>query len=244
MLPASCERILDTLPDDAAVLDVGAWAKPFARADWVIDLLPYETRGEWGYDGPGGEHERFESATWVQRDICDREPWPFADDQFDFAICSHTLEDVRDPVWVCEELKRVARAGYIEVPSRLEEQTYGFQGPWVGWGHHHWLTDVGPDGLQFVFKHQVVEREGNHFPPRFLGVLTPELRVSTLWWEGDFAVSERYFLDGHELEEYLQELIRRNRRSIPTRARQVPIVRRFVRGPIPVPSVGGLPALM
>ena len=51
---------------------------------------------------------------------------------FDFAICSHTLEDVCDPVWVCEELARVAKAGYIEVPSRLEEQAWSFQGPWVG----------------------------------------------------------------------------------------------------------------
>ena len=61
-------------------------------------------------------------------------------------ICSHTLEDVRDPIWVCSEIQRVAKAGYIEVPSRLEEQSYGFQGPWVGWGHHHWLIEVHGTG--------------------------------------------------------------------------------------------------
>ena len=83
--------------------------------------------------------------TWVERDICDREPWPFADDQFDFAVCSHTLEDVRDPVFVCAELNRVARAGYLEVPSRLEEQSWGVIGPYVGWSHHRWLVDVGAD---------------------------------------------------------------------------------------------------
>ena len=81
--------------------------------------------------------------TWVTRDICAREPWPFEDGAFDFVVCSHTLEDLRDPVWVCGELQRVARAGYIEVPSRLEEQSWNVQGPWVGWGHHHWLIDVG-----------------------------------------------------------------------------------------------------
>ena len=67
--------------------------------------------------------------TWIQRDICDREPYPFDDDELDFVICSHTLEDVRDPIWVCSEMARIAKAGYIEVPSRLEEQSYGFQGP-------------------------------------------------------------------------------------------------------------------
>jgi ubiquinone/menaquinone biosynthesis C-methylase UbiE len=46
--------------------------------------------------------EGFTRDTWVQRDICDHEPWPFEDRQFDFVVCSHTLEDVRDPVWVCK----------------------------------------------------------------------------------------------------------------------------------------------
>ena len=43
------------------------------------------------------------------------------DDQFDLAICVTTLEDIRDPIWACHELNRVARAGYVEVPSRLED---------------------------------------------------------------------------------------------------------------------------
>ena len=79
---------------------------------------------------------------WIEHDICAREPWPFAERQFDFAVCSHTLEDVRDPIWVAAELQRVAVAGYIEVPTLREELTYGIQGPWVGWGHHRWLVLV------------------------------------------------------------------------------------------------------
>src|SRR3954449_10993879 len=102
------------LPDDALVLDVGGWAKPFPRADWVLDLMPYETRGLYGTLEP--DAERFGPDTWVTLDMCAHMPWPFADAQFDFAICSHTLEDIRDPIWVCSELARVARAGYIEVP--------------------------------------------------------------------------------------------------------------------------------
>src|SRR5947209_20356182 len=111
MLPAATDRILRTLADDALVLDVGGWAAPFNRADWVIDLMPYDTRGPLGSYGGGAE--RFTRDTWVQRDICDREPWPFADAQFDFALCVTTLEDIRDPIWVCSELARVARAGSV-----------------------------------------------------------------------------------------------------------------------------------
>src|SRR5690606_14263727 len=97
VLSASRDRILERLGDEDLVLDVGGWAKPFPRADWVIDLMPYETRGLYDYDREAARaEERFSAETWVCRDICAREPWPFEDDMFDFAICSHTLEDVRD----------------------------------------------------------------------------------------------------------------------------------------------------
>src|SRR5581483_4027597 len=152
--------------------------------------------------------ERFGAASWVKRDICAREPWPFADGQFDYAVCSHTLEDVRDPIWVCDELIRVARAGYIEVPSRLEEQSYGFQGPWVGWGHHHWLIDLEREGLTFVYKHHVLHgRETDHFPAGFRDSLTEEERVQCLWWEGRFDARERIFLGAESLDSYLADYV-------------------------------------
>jgi hypothetical protein len=201
-------RILETLADDALVLDVGGWAVPFPRADWMLDLGGYETRGTWGYDGDPGE-ERFSADTWVQRDICDREPWPFDDGQFAFAICSHTLEDVRDPVWVCQELARVARAGYVEVPSRAEEQSWGIQGEWVGWGHHHWLVDVDQDAqrIDFLFKHHVVHAAGNHLPRSAWEALGDRERIQQLWWEGSVDARER-IPDGIEaLDSDLQAVV-------------------------------------
>ena len=200
MLDASAQRILSELPDDAIVLDVGGAMKPFNRANWIMDALPYEERGALG--SVGGD-ERFGPDTWVIRDFCDREPWPFSDDQFDFVICSHTLEDVRDPIWMCSELNRVAKAGYIEVPSRLEEQTYGFQGPWTGWSHHRWLIDVDERSITFVHKSGVVEREGSHFPPDFRNTLSEEDRVLSLWWQGSFEFGERLFWDPVEFDAYL-----------------------------------------
>ena len=170
------------LPAGGRVLDVGGATNRLPRADVVIDVLP-------GAD--------------VVRDICDREPWPFGDDEFDFAICSHTLEDVRDPIWVCAELQRVARAGYIEVPSRLEEQSWGVQGEWVGWSHHRWLIDVSGDALVFGHKSGAVHRPGFHFPAGFAKTLTPERRVQWLWWEGSFDARERIFTDIPEHDAWL-----------------------------------------
>ena len=209
MLAASTTRLLSKLPDDALVLDVGGWAKPFARADWVLDLMPYETRGLYGYEQGDRAAERFSADTWVVRDMCAREPWPFPDERFDFAICSHTLEDIRDPIWVCQELQRVAKAGYIEVPSRLEEQARGVQGDWVGWGHHHWLIDIGQNSVEFVFKPHILHGKPElHVPHEIAAALTPEERVQTLWWEGSFEVGERVFIEPPEaLDAYLMSVV-------------------------------------
>jgi hypothetical protein len=210
MLDSSRARILELLADDELVLDVGGAASPFPRADWVIDLLDYEQRGLYG-PPPDPAVERFSAATWVKRDICARDPWPFADHQFDFSICSQTLEDVRDPVFVCDELMRVSKAGYIEVPSRLEEQSYGFQGPWVGWGHHHWLIDLDGDELTFVFKHHILHgRDTDHFPDGYRDSLSDEERIQCLWWKERFVARERIFLDAESLDAYLAEFVSRH----------------------------------
>lgn len=208
MLAESLARIESELPGDAVVLDVGGWGRPLARADWVVDLMPYETRGLYGRDGDGPE--RYDAGTWVRIDICDHEPWPFADDQFDFAVCSHTLEDVRDPVRVCSELVRVARAGYVEVPSRLEEQSPMEGRPGVGWTHHRWLADVDPTEprIDFVFKHGVVYTAPSaQFPPGFHATLSDAERVSRLWWEGSFGFGERVMMSAGELDPYLSDFV-------------------------------------
>lgn len=227
MLPESVVQLESSLSADALVLDVGAWGRPFRRADWVLDHMPYDSRGLYGFDGE--EPERFDASRWVQHDICSREPWPFADKLFDFVICSHTLEDVRDPVWVSQELVRVAKAGYVEVPSRLEEQTYGMQGPWVGWGHHHWLVDVGEGRIDFTFKHHILHgKPETHFPAGFAEGLSASDRVQRLWWEGSFTASERVFLQPDDLDDYLSDFVEEQLalRGLPERLRKVSTRRR------------------
>ncbi len=211
MLEASARRIEERLADDALVLDVGAWAQPFARADWAIDLQPHETRGLYGYDRSTVD-ERFSAETWVVRDICERRPWPFADRQFDFVVCAHTLEDVRDPVWVCAELQRVAREGYVEVPSRLEEQSLGVEArSWAGWSHHRWLCDVEGGAITLVHKPGFLHASPDyHLSAEFHRGLTTEQRVSQLWWEDGLACEERVFVEPTEAHAYLAALVHRH----------------------------------
>ncbi|MGH2867675.1 MAG: methyltransferase domain-containing protein [Solirubrobacteraceae bacterium] len=207
MLAASAQTILGRLGPDDLVLDVGGAARPFPRANWILDLAAYDARGQLGWEGDRAD-ERFGPERWVQRDICERDPWPFADRQFEFAVCSHTLEDVRDPVWVTSELQRVAKAGYIEVPALREELTYGIQGPWVGWGHHHWLVITHEHGLEFIFKHHVINRRGSHLPAGSTEGLSAPERIQELWWEDTFSARERFLLTAEALDGFLEDFVR------------------------------------
>jgi hypothetical protein len=223
---ASLEALGREIADTDLVLDVGGWIQPFTRADWVIDVMPYETRGQDGTQGEGPE--RFTRDTWVVRDICDREPWPFEDKQFDFVVCGHTLEDVRDPIWVCHELIRVARRGYIEVPSRLEEHTYGFQGPWVGWGHHRWIVEVGDNRIDFVFKHHVIHgREANYFPTSFYRTLSEDQKAEPFWWRDEFEFGERIMMSYEEVDPFLEDFVAAHRPGRPGRDRASSYLRRL-----------------
>lgn len=145
------ERIIRRLPMDARVVDVGGGAAPFPRADWVLDALPFDARGS--LLGDNQRAARYSRDTWVQLDLCERTPWPVPDRHFDFAVCSHLLEDVRDPIWICSELSRIARAGYIEVPSRVVEQSVGVEHPsYAGYYHHRWLISARDGRLEFRHK--------------------------------------------------------------------------------------------
>jgi hypothetical protein len=222
MQPGGLARLLE-LPAGHRVLDVGGWAAPVNRADWVIDLMPYETRGILlpGGVGPGPEH--FDAERWVMQDICSHEPWPFADDFFDFAVCTFTLEDVRDPIRVCEEMSRVARAGYVEVPSLLDELTWANPeasgGPWVGHSHHRWLCTVRDGELEFLVKaHSLHSQRRARVPPRWARRLSDEERVLAHFWEGRLRARERPAIDSYPSDELERAVRERFAPSIAERA--------------------------
>lgn len=211
--------LLDDLPESALVLDVGGGAAPLARADWVVDLLPFESANlfylERGEEPPVCRVTR---ETWLQRDICD-DPWPFDDGAFDFVYCSHTLEDVRDPIRVCREMSRVGRAGYIAAPGAVVELTRGIESPlWCGWRHHRWLLQAeGPTGIVFLHKPHHV-----HSPlwpsVRTPRRLRPDVTHFELEWTGELAATERICFDSAELDAELVAVVREGALSDPGEA--------------------------
>jgi len=175
------------------VLDVGAHEQPTLRADWVMDIRPYETSGNQGVIAAGNsvkDEIRFSKDTWVIHDICDI-PWPFKDKQFDFVICSNVLEDIRDPIAVCRELSRVGRAGYIEVPRSAHELSQGVDAHHAGYGYHHhrWIVKWAEPVLNFLQKLHITEEMASVAKNAIAGFepiyWRNQIRAREIFWDGD-----------------------------------------------------------
>ena len=197
MFEQNVAQVLERIGPDDVVLDIGGWARCFNRANYVMDGGPYETHGTWYWEqyrlGPqGGDVEHFNADRWIRRDICHHDPFPFEDKSIDFCICSHTLEDIRDPSWVCREINRVAKRGYIEIPSPVFEFTRDREpSDPVGLSHHRWIVDVRDDFIAFFPKHHYIHGDPRHSLPRSIGMaVPPERQVSWLFWEGELHAGE------------------------------------------------------
>jgi len=203
MLLQNLPRVLADTSSAERVLDVGGSAIRLNTASHVLDLV--RPSGE--LIEPGKPARLVDC---VEHDIC-KKPWPFADGFFDYAFCSHTLEDIRDPIGACEELMRVARRGYIEVPSRVREIFHSksflrlralLGRPLrIGFGHHRWFVEREGDGLMFTAKTFTALQPQFVLTRRELGRdLTADEASIGFFWDGPFPVSERVVLKDTERE--------------------------------------------
>ena len=183
-------NVLALIGPDDRVLDVGGGVEVFPRADAVLDLMPYAARQR----AQLAHHtERFGPDDWFVGDVCSAAAWaPFADKSFDFVICSHVLEDVRDPIYLCSQLMRVGKAGYIETPSRFRECAKASADDGVtGWEHHRWVMDVEGDTLVFTQKNPWVHRFDYLGDHRRHYLSQHAHQFTAVHWVGGFDVVER-----------------------------------------------------
>jgi len=126
-----------TFADDWLVLDVGSGHKPHPRADVLADRYIQDDTERSGQLIVAPIDKLLVQA--------DGAALPFARKTFDFVICSHVLEHVppESLAAFCRELDRVAKAGYIETPSK-----------WAEWlrhaPNHRWFVSLSKGVLTFV----------------------------------------------------------------------------------------------
>ncbi len=123
-----------------SVIDVGGskggWSYPYVNA--IVDLNAPT-------DGGSIKHFPF--------NISYPDGWKDVEDhvkengKFDFSICSHTLEDISNPKYVCQQLSKISKSGYVAVPSKYDEFSRFLCSPegkfMRGYIHHRWI---------FIFK--------------------------------------------------------------------------------------------
>jgi len=108
---------------------------------------------------------------------------PYSDGQVDFLYSRHTLEDLDNPTHFCAEIKRVARAGYIETPSAAAEFCRGVDGgapPYRGFYHHRCFVWQREGTLLLMPKLPIVEHI--RIPPAEEQRLVDTLNDSPITW--------------------------------------------------------------
>lgn len=196
------EFVKSLIDHDDVVLDIGGRAMPFGRANHLVDISPCPANLK--------QLEKI----WIQQDICDKAtPLPFEDKEIDFAVAGHVFEDIRDPVYAVQEMVRVAKRGYIEIPSRYMEQVMGLQDPGVcGFGHHRWIIDTdGDDKIQAIFKSHDLHtsrRPEWHIPKKGdWPCLNRNWGNLGILWEGDISVAETVSLDLDFMHAYYADTV-------------------------------------
>lgn len=103
--------------------------------------------------------------------------------KWDFAICTHTLEDISNPLFVCQMMSKIAKAGFIAVPSKFWEMGRFGIDTYRGFIHHRWIFDM-VDG-EFLGFPKINYIENKKFDLVASHSSAPANKELFVWWEGD-----------------------------------------------------------
>lgn len=147
------------------VLEIGSGNNPNPRADILCDRFITSS------------HERAGGfAAVIDRPlvVADGMRLPFPDKTFDYVIASHIFEHMDDPKAFADEIMRVGKSGFIEVPSAISERIFG-------WDFHHWFCEIS-DGGHLTF---TPKTDGERF-----GGFFHRLIAQSLWFRRCFEAHE------------------------------------------------------
>lgn len=78
---------------------------------------------------------------------------PFNDKEFDYIICAHVIEHVNDPIFFKKEIERVGKSGYIELPTRLNDNlVFGCDEEIFG---HKWWFEFDDDNQKLLYSPKI-----------------------------------------------------------------------------------------
>jgi len=79
-----------------------------------------------------------------------------ARNHWDFCICTHTLEDSRNPDLAIRRMKQIAGAGFIAVPNKHTELSPLESAYFLGYCHHRWIFSLDGNRFRAIAKAPIV----------------------------------------------------------------------------------------
>ncbi len=189
------------------ILDVGGSMRQHThiKIDTLVDIIRPE-------DAPYGPSP-LTAKHFVKCDFT-REKLPFKNKQFDFCLCTHTIEDLNNPVPLLEEISRVAKRGYITTPSMGKDMVFSpidFTN-WLtgarrvpGDSHHKWLVSKKGKKLVICPKNYPILYSGNFHFVDWSGDTETQYA-----WKGSVNFVEIKDLNIHELIDHYQSFVDKN----------------------------------
>lgn len=79
--------------------------------------------------------------------------------KFDFSICSHTLEDVFNPIELIKLLELISESGFVAIPSKYDEFSFLYENKYRGNAHHKQFFDFVNNDLTIFPKFSWIEKD-------------------------------------------------------------------------------------
>ena len=161
-----CLKLLAKKPD-WKILDLGCGLDGIKLANVYADIEDYSSD--------------YQGFRFVQTEASKT---PFEDKEFDFVFCNHIAEHVPDPQAFCNELGRISKRGFIEVPLPFFDNfVIGNSNP-PPHGHVWWVTyDDIRNNIVFKERKRIVEEMALPRDTSFLLPFFRESMILELYWE-------------------------------------------------------------
>lgn len=143
---AKIESIYNSTPN-FTLIDVGAsanpWTKPYLTH--VIDIEPSNLNVHQFVGNISTADVWNEVLEYVEEN-----------GKFEFLVSTHTIEDISAAPMVCQMFSKIAKRGFIAIPSKYIELSR-HEGPWRGFIHHRWIYDTDGSTLIAYPKQSFIE---------------------------------------------------------------------------------------
>ena len=135
--------------------------------------------------------ENFKKLNLPYTQIKPNEKLPFKDKEFDYVILSHVMEHVPNLLEFRDEIVRVGKAGYIELPTKLNDNiVFGCDEEVLG---HKWWFEFDDDNQQLLYteKKEVLERFLSVGSVSRLQKFYEDSFLLQFYWEKEINLKER-----------------------------------------------------